>query len=92
MIYLHELNNLVWEKTVKKVKFSHPIKKLTYKHTKIPLSPHEVGSNKNGYKKIKGCMGLAVVKLINPSDAKCWGRKIPSPRVTIRMKTLGGCI
>ena len=63
-----------------------------HQHTKIPLSPHELGSNKNGYKKIKGCVGLPVVKLINPSDAKSWGRKIPSPHVTIRMKTLGGCI
>ena len=33
IIHLHELNNPVWEKNVKKVKFSHPIKKLTYKHT-----------------------------------------------------------
>ena len=79
MIYLHELNNPVWENSTKKVKISHPIKRLTHRHTKILLSPHELGSNKNGYKKIKGCMGLAVVKLINPLDAKSSGRKIPSP-------------
>ena len=68
LAHLHELNNPDWRKT-EQGKWNFP----TWPGEKAGAEPGgsfcpTMSSHKNGYKKIRGCLGSPVVKLINPSN------------------------